>query len=115
MELYNTDRKTLENEVVIETYKSHGPGGQHKNTRETAVRLRHIPSGVVVIGTEHRSQARNKDLAFKRLQEKLIELNNPPEERVPTKVPRCAKEARLAIKKYQGMKKKLRKKPEIQN
>jgi len=45
---YATDDASLDRDAEVETYNSGGPGGQHKNKTQTAVRLRHIPSGVVV-------------------------------------------------------------------
>ena len=63
--------------MIIETYRSSGPGGQRKNKVETAVRLKHLPSGFTVIATEHRSQAENRKLALERLRERLIKLNRP--------------------------------------
>jgi protein subunit release factor B len=64
---FETDLRRLRKEVLIETYRSSGPGGQRKNKTETAIRLKHLPSGMTVVATEHRSQAHNKKLAFERL------------------------------------------------
>jgi protein subunit release factor A len=80
---YNTDLDTLKDEVEITLYKSSGPGGQRKNRRETAVRIHHTPSGITVIATEHTSQARNKELAWRRLQERLEQLNRSEETKSP--------------------------------
>lgn len=113
MTRFTTDLKTLKKEVTIETYKSSGPGGQRKNVRETAVRLNHLPSGITVSATEYRFQAKNRRLAFERLQAKLEELNRSSKPRIPTKVPKSVDERRLKDKGYQSQKKKLRKKPLI--
>ncbi len=83
---YDTDLELLKRQVVVETYRSSGPGGQRKNKVETAVRLRHLPSGITVIATEHRSQAENRKLAFERLRDRLIKWNRPKKRRIPTKV-----------------------------
>ncbi|MEA3560484.1 MAG: peptide chain release factor-like protein, partial [Candidatus Omnitrophota bacterium] len=56
-------------DIRIEYYKSSGPGGQHKNKTESAVRMRHLPTGITAIATEYRSQARNRASALKRLKE----------------------------------------------
>ncbi|MCK4575476.1 peptide chain release factor-like protein, partial [candidate division WOR-3 bacterium] len=105
---FSTDLETLKQEVEITFYKSSGPGGQRKNKKETAVRIFHPPSGITVIATEHRSQAKNKELAFERLQAKLKKLNKKKKQRKPTKMPRRIKEQILKKKKEQSEKKKMR-------
>jgi protein subunit release factor B len=97
--------------VGIQTYRSRGPGGQRKNKKETSVRLHHLPSGITVIGTEHRSQAQNLRLAFERLRERLLKLNQPRKPRRPTRVPRGAIERRKDGKRTLAAKKRLRDKP----
>ena len=87
MKRYATDLETLYDEVQVEYYRSRGPGGQRKNKKDTAVRLKHLPSGLTVTATESRYQAVNKRRAFQRLQEKLKQLNKPVKMRIPTLVP----------------------------
>lgn len=111
---FATDIDTLKKEVRVNYYRSTGPGGRKKDTAETAVRLRHIPSGIVVIATEHRSQAWNRKLAFERLQKKLIELNKGKRSRIPTKKSLAAKLKILEEKKKRAWKKKLREKVELE-
>jgi ribosome-associated protein len=82
---FATDMATLEKEVVVEPYRGPGPGGQRKNRKETAVRLTHPPSGIVVVASERRSQAQNREIAFERLIKKLADLNRPRKRRIPTK------------------------------
>jgi protein subunit release factor A len=108
---YDTDLEALRKQVVIETYRSRGPGGQRKNKTETSVRLKHLPSGITVVATEHRSQAENKKLAFERLSERLIRLNRPRKRRIPTSLPSGAVERKKEEKKIHSMKKRLRQKP----
>ena len=58
-------------DLKIETCRASGPGGQHVNTSDTAVRITHLPSGVSAVASEERSQTRNRELALLRVQEKL--------------------------------------------
>jgi protein subunit release factor B len=109
---YDTDPKILKKQVIIETYRSSGPGGQRKNKVETAVRLKHLPSGLTVIATEHRSQAENRKLALERLRERLIKLNRPRKRRIPTSVSIKDIEKRMEEKKIRSKKKRLRQKPQ---
>lgn len=105
---YSTDRARLEREVVVETFRASGPGGQHRNVTESAVRLVHLPSGVRVIAADSRSQHRNRDTAFERLIARLRLLNRVPRPRVPTRQPKPAVERRLAEKKRRQTAKRLR-------
>jgi protein subunit release factor B len=109
---FETDLRRLRKEVLIETYRSSGPGGQRKNKTETAIRLKHLPSGMTVVATEHRSQAQNKKLAFERLRERLLRLNRPRRRRIPTPVPLRAVEKTKEEKRIRSAKKRLRQKPQ---
>ncbi|MDP6798100.1 MAG: peptide chain release factor-like protein [Candidatus Krumholzibacteria bacterium] len=105
---YSTDPDQLRREIRITVYRASGPGGQHRNTTDSAVRIQHFPSGLIVTASESRSQHANRKLAMERLIARLRILNRPKKKRRPTKLPRRVKEARLAEKKRQGEKKKLR-------
>jgi peptide chain release factor len=56
-----------ETDVRFDTLRAGGPGGQHQNKTESAVRATHVPTGVTVVAREERSQQRNKALALQRL------------------------------------------------
>lgn len=58
-------------ELKMETFRASGPGGQHVNRTDSAVRVTHLPSGIVCTASEERSQIRNRELALLRLREKL--------------------------------------------
>jgi len=105
---YSLAREVLEREVIVEAYRSGGPGGQHRNVTDSAVRLRHLPSGVQVTAADSRSQARNKDTAFARLIERLRELNRVRKPRVPTRATKSSVERRIHEKKQHQQAKRRR-------
>jgi len=65
------DDARLLGECEVQAHRVRGPGGQHRNKVETAIRLVHRPSGLVVTGTERRSQSENKAAALRRLREAI--------------------------------------------
>jgi protein subunit release factor B len=98
-------------ECEVETFRSSGPGGQHVNKTESAVRLRHLPSGIVVSSQQERSQHRNKAICLKKLREKIEKLNYRAPRRIPTRVSRGAKNRTLEEKSRRSQIKRLRSKP----
>ncbi|UXM93913.1 peptide chain release factor H [Bartonella sp. HY329] len=67
-------------DIRFETLRAGGPGGQHQNTTDSAVRVIHLPTGFMTVAREERSQHRNKAIAVKRLATMLALLKNDAEE-----------------------------------
>ena len=110
IKLPESDEELLR-ECEVETFRSSGPGGQHVNKTESAVRLRHLPSGLVVTSQQERSQHRNKALCLQRLRKKVDQLNYRPAKRIRTRIPRSAKNRTLEEKARRSQIKRLRSKP----
>jgi protein subunit release factor B len=105
------DEESLARDCDVEIHTGGGPGGQHRNKTQTAVRLRHRPSGVVVTATERRSLTANRRAAFARLRERLLSLmavRRPRERTLPT---RGSVKRRLATKARTSRKKDDRRAP----
>jgi protein subunit release factor B len=84
--------------LEITFFRASGPGGQHRNKKETGVRIVHLPTGIVVTATERRERTRNLDLAFERMEERLAERRKKKKVRKKTRPTRASVQRRLDAK-----------------
>ena len=106
------DLEQLENEVEVSVYQASGPGGQHRNRTFSAVRMKHLPTGIVVTAADSRSQLRNRKIALERLQARLAEHFHEDPPRVPTKKGKAVRRRERDERQRHADKKKLRQPPE---
>ncbi|WP_164007546.1 peptide chain release factor family protein [Pyxidicoccus trucidator] len=102
------DDEALLKACEVEYFIASGPGGQHRNTTASGVRLTHPPTELSVTATERRSQVQNKGVALDRLREGLKALTFVPKVRRATKPSAGSKRRRLEGKKRTSEKKTLR-------
>ena len=89
----------LERDCAFEAFHASGPGGQGVNTADSAVRMRHIPTGIVAVSREQRSQLQNRAACLRKLQTILRERVIPPKRRVKTRPTKGSIERRLREKR----------------
>jgi protein subunit release factor B len=108
--LPETDEALLA-QCEVQVFRATGPGGQSVNTTDSAVRLIHRPTGIVVVARRERSQLRNKNDAVLRLRERIAEAMRPRAPRHATKPSWGAVQRRLTSKAKLSSKKSARRKP----
>jgi len=94
----------------VTAFRSSGSGGQHTNVTDSAVRVVHLPTGLMVTSQSERSQYLNKKECLKKLREKVKRLNYRKPKRVPTRMPKSVKKENLEKKMMHSHKKRLRSK-----
>lgn len=109
------DDDALLSECEISTYRSSGSGGQHVNVTDSAVRLVHLPTGIVVSSQKERSQYLNKQDCIKKLRKVVAKLNYRKPKRIPTRIPRAVKTKNRLKKTKESEKKRLRHTPKIES
>jgi ribosome-associated protein len=105
---YRVDERALAADTRVEVFTGGGPGGQHRNKTQNAVRLHHAPSGLVVVATERRSLEANRRAAFARLVARLQQLNYVARPRKATRPTRGSVERRLGEKAHASRNKRQR-------
>jgi len=121
-------------EIELRTSRSSGPGGQHANVTASRVEavfdvaasatlseeqrerlLRRAGPVLTAVAQDARGQSRNRELALRRLAEKIAAGLRPPRRRRPTRPGRAARERRLAQKRQQGERKRNRRRPSAED
>jgi protein subunit release factor B len=108
---YRVDERALAADTEVDIFTAGGPGGQHRNKTQNAVRLYHRPSGVTVTATERRSLEANRRAAFERLMARLERLNHVQPPRKKTRPTRGSVERRLSQKSRASQTKTSRRRP----
>ena len=106
-EIPNSDDELLA-QCRVQVFRGSGPGGQSVNTADSAVRLTHLPSGMVVVARRERSQLLNKRAALSRLRSRLETASRPVRPRIATQPSKATIERRLATKRQVAAKKRQR-------
>ncbi|MBN1308397.1 MAG: peptide chain release factor-like protein [Chitinispirillaceae bacterium] len=106
------DDRSLLAACTVTAFRSRGKGGQHVNKTDSAVRIRHNATGMVVTCRQGRSQHYNKQRCLKELRRRLEKCFHTPTPRRATAVPVHEKQKRLERKARQSMKKRMRKSPD---
>ena len=98
----------LAGQCEVQVFHATGPGGQGVNTTDSAVRTTHVPTGIVVVSRESRSQYRNRQLCLQKIRAELERRAVPPKVRHATRPSRAARARRMDEKSHRGQIKRLR-------
>lgn len=98
----------LAKDCTAEVFHGHGPGGQGVNTADSAVRMTHVPTGIVMVSRESRSQYRNRQLCLQKIREELRRRSIRPVVRRATKPTKASQRKRLDTKHARAKIKQLR-------
>ena len=101
----------LERDCEMSAFHASGPGGQGVNTADSAVRLCHVPTGIVVMSREQRSQLQNRASCLRKLRAILLTRSVPPKKRVATKPTKGSVRRRLEAKRRHADIKASRRRP----
>jgi ribosome-associated protein len=88
----------LAKQCEAEAFHASGPGGQGVNTADSAVRMRHVPTGIVAVSRVQRSQLQNRQACLKKIRQQLELRSRRPKIRKATKPSKAAKQRRLDAK-----------------
>ena len=98
----------------VDVFRATGPGGQGVNTTDSAVRMRHVPTGVTVVSRESRSQLQNRRACLAKLHDIFERRAKPPRLRRKTRPTKASKERRLKAKRIRGERKALRSRRDLE-
>lgn len=95
-------------DCVAEAFHGSGPGGQGVNTADSAVRMTHVPTGIVVVSRESRSQYRNRQICLHKIKDELRRRSQRPTVRHATKPSKASQARRIHNKRVRSQVKQLR-------
>ena len=103
----------LARQCEVEAFHASGPGGQGVNTTDSAVRMRHLPTGITVTSREQRSQLQNRQSCLRKIRQQLELRARRPKVRKATKPSKAARQRRLDAKHRRSDVKSSRRRPSL--